>query len=411
MVPRSAPRDETRIEVERVADAGTPAPTSPPPTTTVTASSPPLTTRRRGYGCWRRASRYLTSSSEERLPVRYPLQFQVVTASAFLLALGWIVHFLLVVVPSTEDAVVPGPCQYSDEQLQHNAYMLAVYFAGAVLTRSCTFVPSIAMRIGHLQDSTDHHGAVFMYVTHMVLHGPQYIFCIGSLLFWAQLLQSPICASQHPDFYESLRLYATYSCFVSFSGLLFAYWQGRLIGEAMREQQQRARRAPPGTMDRLQTIVYDPETFGTEDDKTYASECPICLADWDPQDIIKITACGHAFHKDCLAGWLKVERTCALCRSDVTKGRTGPPTLRPFFVQATPFPELPGEGRPLPQSDEPELLVQSVRSSSPASVGPDRETGAEQASDAMQSNGELSVEPQCKVNIGTEASDWVGVSI
>jgi hypothetical protein len=45
--------------------------------------------------------------------------------------------------------------------------------------------------------------------------------------------------------------------------------------------------------------------------------CPICLGDWEPQDSIKFTPCGHAFHEECLGEWMQHKLRCALCRQDL----------------------------------------------------------------------------------------------
>jgi len=54
------------------------------------------------------------------------------------------------------------------------------------------------------------------------------------------------------------------------------------------------------------------------------TQCAICLDDFDadPSKEIRQTNCSgkHAFHATCLKGWLKVGRTCPLCRQDLTEG-------------------------------------------------------------------------------------------
>jgi hypothetical protein len=75
--------------------------------------------------------------------------------------------------------------------------------------------------------------------------------------------------------------------------------------------------APPGTLERLATQAYDRSVFCDEEGGQYSSMCPICLGDWEPQDTIKVTRCGHAFHERCVAEWLQRSRTCALCRQDL----------------------------------------------------------------------------------------------
>ena len=46
-------------------------------------------------------------------------------------------------------------------------------------------------------------------------------------------------------------------------------------------------KAPPDTLNKLETIGYAAEQFGDEEGKTYPSECAICLGGWEPNDEIK----------------------------------------------------------------------------------------------------------------------------
>lgn len=47
--------------------------------------------------------------------------------------------------------------------------------------------------------------------------------------------------------------------------------------------------------------------------------CCICTEDYCDTHPIVLTGCGHSFHKTCLGNWLKMERTCPLCRKDLSK--------------------------------------------------------------------------------------------
>jgi hypothetical protein len=80
---------------------------------------------------------------------------------------------------------------------------------------------------------------------------------------------------------------------------------------------KRKGRAPRDTVDKLATQRYDPAVFGDGDGKAFPADCAICLCSYEADDEIKVTPCGHAFHKDCIAHWLKTAHTCALCRADL----------------------------------------------------------------------------------------------
>merc|ERR550532_3009610 len=102
--------------------------------------------------------------------------------------------------------------------------------------------------------------------------------------------------------------------------MLLVHWHNKLLMDsAQLRPPSQDRGAPPGTLEKLETRAYDEALFGDEEGKLYASECPICLGTWDKDDVIKVTPCGHAFHEECLGGWFRNARTCALCRHDCTK--------------------------------------------------------------------------------------------
>ncbi|KAI8617256.1 hypothetical protein BC830DRAFT_1114293 [Chytriomyces sp. MP71] len=53
--------------------------------------------------------------------------------------------------------------------------------------------------------------------------------------------------------------------------------------------------------------------------------CVVCLCEFEPQDLVLFLACGHSYHEECIARWLKGKeeggegkRTCPLCVCDVT---------------------------------------------------------------------------------------------
>jgi len=48
-----------------------------------------------------------------------------------------------------------------------------------------------------------------------------------------------------------------------------------------------------------------------------ASECSICFEKYEQDEELKFTVCKHLFHEHCLKNWLKVKRTCPLCRLDL----------------------------------------------------------------------------------------------
>lgn len=80
--------------------------------------------------------------------------------------------------------------------------------------------------------------------------------------------------------------------------------------------------APEGFIDELPIVTYDPHLFDDAVLDGYPSTCPICLENFDGGEKISQTPCnigrGHAFHTECLRGWLRCSKTCPLCRVDLT---------------------------------------------------------------------------------------------
>lgn len=163
------------------------------------------------------------------------------------------------------------------------------------------------------------HGALRWYTKFLILNGPLYMLLLGSLMLWVQLVQSPTCAELSQNLYFRLKIYA--SCGFTFSLFFHALvqWHERIIHTALCRHKKDLRKAPPGTLSKLTTVPYVEALFGDENGKRYPAECPICLEAWEREDVIKVTPCDHAFHEECLGDWLKLERSCALCRQDVSK--------------------------------------------------------------------------------------------
>lgn len=278
----------------------------------------------------RRPFELFMSSFRRRPPqVTYPARFRALAVIVLISSCAWVGNYLGLVLPSIEDHE-ETPCKYNDSQLTYNAKMLFVYFLWFAMARLSLFLPAIARRVALVQSRT--HGFCRTYCIHLVLRdGPLYIFSVGSMLFWFHLMQSPSCEERSPVLYQTLKIYAIYSCLLSILCLLLTYWHNKLLIDAVREAREtrEPRGAPTGTLDKLETKSYDAEAFGDEDGKQYPAECAICLAVWEAADVIKVTKCHHAFHEECIGHWLETARTCALCRQDLTKPMEEPSDVVP----------------------------------------------------------------------------------
>lgn len=55
----------------------------------------------------------------------------------------------------------------------------------------------------------------------------------------------------------------------------------------------------------------------TNEDKQQDDKCAICLGDYEPDEDVKNMPCGHMFHSECLGRWLKINRTCPICKQSL----------------------------------------------------------------------------------------------
>lgn len=270
----------------------------------------------------------------------YPVRFKALVVLVLGVSVLWIHNYARVVAPAlgqySDDA-----CKYHGRQLTYNARMLFVYFVWFLLARMALFLPCVVARVVRVRTQT--HGFCHAYCVHLLLRdGPLYIFVLGALLFWFHLMQAPACEEQSPEFYRILKLYAIYSNSMSMFCLILAYWHNKIMGDAWDEEEHRIdRSAPPDTMSKLVTQKYCESLFGDEEGKLYPSECAICLCPWEPEDQIRVTPCEHAFHEECLGGWLRTARTCALCRRDLASSPPQQGVVRPQELGQQRLPAAP----------------------------------------------------------------------
>eukprot|EP00929_Paragymnodinium_shiwhaense_P093163 TRINITY_DN53283_c0_g1_i1.p1 TRINITY_DN53283_c0_g1~~TRINITY_DN53283_c0_g1_i1.p1 ORF type:complete len:322 (+),score=35.27 TRINITY_DN53283_c0_g1_i1:142-1107(+) len=80
------------------------------------------------------------------------------------------------------------------------------------------------------------------------------------------------------------------------------------------------RAARPDTLEALEKVEFREDLFSRSDessDTRPSIECCCCYEDFCADKAIVRTPCKHYFHKACLADWLKLAKTCPLCRCDL----------------------------------------------------------------------------------------------
>lgn len=140
-------------------------------------------------------------------------------------------------------------------------------------------------------------------------------------LYWVGVSGSlesdePSCRDEVPGLsnavlvYSALNIAWTAFMYVNHIGLSFIL-RAMMRAGVLRTGQA----APKGALEQNTTPV-------TLEDEIFKENptCSVCLDDFDDaQPIIKTNNCNHVFHKQCLAGWLQVNRNCPLCREDLGK--------------------------------------------------------------------------------------------
>lgn len=151
---------------------------------------------------------------------------------------------------------------------------------------------------------------------------------LGLGLYW--LWSSKTCAQTASRLYKAAEIYAIASTVGNVFMCINMIGLYTIMCILMQNGVLRTKEgAPSGTLEKLQVVAFD------EDAKLFKDnpECSICLAVFSKNSEVRQCHCAHIFHGRCLGNWLKVNRTCPLCRSDVTS--TGTPLTGSAVVSET----------------------------------------------------------------------------
>jgi len=135
-------------------------------------------------------------------------------------------------------------------------------------------------------------------------------------LHWIRIAET--CGDTSPELYKSVMAYTalTMGCFVFVS--INAIGLYSILSWMLRNGMLNSRDgAPPGTLGRLKIVAFDAENKLFTD----TPECCICLGTFcsgsGAEKEVRVSGCGHIFHSRCLGNWLRMRRSCPLCRQDV----------------------------------------------------------------------------------------------
>lgn len=63
-----------------------------------------------------------------------------------------------------------------------------------------------------------------------------------------------------------------------------------------------------------------PASTSNDGNSDQDDKCAICLGDYEQDEEVKNMPCGHLFHSECLGRWLKINRTCPICKQSLRDG-------------------------------------------------------------------------------------------
>lgn len=130
---------------------------------------------------------------------------------------------------------------------------------------------------------------------------------------------SKTCHEVMPDVYSSLLAFAICGMFTTIWQVVNTIGLQAVLGYMLRQGMLSSPDgAPAGTLEtQTEVVAFNPQEQPLLAEHT---SCSICLDDFSATGEIRKTKCDHYFHTSCLKGWLKMGRTCPLCRSDLTTG-------------------------------------------------------------------------------------------
>uniref|UniRef100_A0A7S0XIB6 RING-type domain-containing protein n=1 Tax=Erythrolobus madagascarensis TaxID=708628 RepID=A0A7S0XIB6_9RHOD len=136
-------------------------------------------------------------------------------------------------------------------------------------------------------------------------------------LFW--IVSSHTCAATAPSvYYLSLTLVVINLVLVVLSLCMTCCLCSIAARSAVEEQFRQAMNASsrPMSKDEISTV---PEiTFEHGMYKAEDCVCAICLCDYEPGEKLRTLPCNHHFHTPCIDRWASIDRSCPMCKQDIT---------------------------------------------------------------------------------------------
>lgn len=136
--------------------------------------------------------------------------------------------------------------------------------------------------------------------------------------------ESHTCQSSSPELYDWVNFLVVFGTVVTLILMLLPVLfymlviiVVHLVGTGRIRNQRAARE---DTIDLLDQVMYNRKIFAdpsAPDDTRPSGECCCCCENFNAEKDIVRTPCKHFFHRECLAEWFKLAKTCPVCRLDL----------------------------------------------------------------------------------------------
>eukprot|EP00658_Telonema_sp_P-2_P047327 TRINITY_DN36003_c0_g1_i1.p1 TRINITY_DN36003_c0_g1~~TRINITY_DN36003_c0_g1_i1.p1 ORF type:complete len:386 (+),score=78.25 TRINITY_DN36003_c0_g1_i1:113-1270(+) len=67
------------------------------------------------------------------------------------------------------------------------------------------------------------------------------------------------------------------------------------------------------------TFVPHPDKAEAEKGQTSSVACAVCLSDFESGEDLRVLPCEHSFHSGCVDQWLGINKTCPICKQEITE--------------------------------------------------------------------------------------------
>ncbi|CAF0735654.1 unnamed protein product [Rotaria sp. Silwood1] len=284
----------------------------------------------------------LIPPTKPELPVRRSL-----IVECFILLFVLIINctYMGTVANAMED-VQYSTCIYnSTEDLYLGAPLKSYAFVGLILFSCTTIIHIINLIISQVCFRLNRQRQLYIYYyalqyilnyfgTIIVI----YYFSVGGL-FLFQPRSGQSCRLYAPNLYRILLIWEwirilspliviplimILCCLGVFFGIILSYCLPASITVPILELLQGWRTAapmtinpnPPATQENIDAVPV--VAFGQEPDQFNQTDCAICRTNFETSELLKKLECGHLFHSECVANWLRITRICPICRQRMT---------------------------------------------------------------------------------------------